>query len=259
MTGNGDQAPLGDESTAITAIAPTGDVVIDAFDEKRNETFSYRVNVQHLRQNSAYFDRLLDPKKFGEGASVAKKLDLLRKSHVNSADVSVNDLPRVQIVDIGRISKVNSIKPLFSDFLKVLHGQDIVSVQSAPGTLPMPIANLANLAVVADRFDALPHTSLYIRRKRILDTIDARTKGKVVKANEERSRQKALIGLLLDHASWLSTSTQSLIIAGSVRWKSNATLDIELPLWWDLPRGIEGNFDGTPSLDSLQAMCENIL
>jgi hypothetical protein len=189
--------------------------------------------------------------KFGEGAKVSKKLKALAKSYTYVSDAPVHELPRVQVVDVGRISRVNSIKSLFGDFLKILHGQDITTGSMSPAGAAIPIANVANIAVVADRFDALPHTATYVRRKRILETIDARNKAKAPKPTEERLRQRLLVGVLLDHPSWLSSASQNLIIAGSVRWKRDAPEDNDLPLWWDQPHGLEGEYrmNENPRLD----------
>lgn len=216
-----------------TAIAPNGDVVLDIHDEGRNQVFSYRVSSQQVKQASPYFVRLLDPSKFGEGQKVAKTLKELRTTYPDTGDAPFKELPRVTIIDIGRISKVNTIQNLVADFLKIIHGIEI-------STPVPPLPNLANLAVVADRFDALPHISAYAQRKKVYNTIDARAKGKVASLSEERLRQKLLVGLLLDHSPWIATYSKRLIIGGSVQWKSDAEEHEELALWWDMPHGLEG-------------------
>jgi hypothetical protein len=232
------EKPLSEEETSarIENITSTGDIVLDVQDETRNQIYSYRVSTAHLKQTSPYFVSLLDPNKFGEGANVAEKLAVLRKSYDDIADAPTEELPRVAISDIGRISRVNTIKNLVFDFLSALHGLEL----STPNP---PISNLANLAVVADRFDALPALSHYVHRKRFLRTIDAKTKGKAATLSEERVRQKLLIGLLLDHPAWVSLYSKRMIIGDSIRWKDDV-LDgedeVEPALWWDIPRGIEG-------------------
>lgn len=218
----------------ITVITPNGDLVLDIHDEGRSQVFSYRVSAEYLKQASPYFVRLLDPSKFGEGALVAEKLRDLRKTYSDIADTPSKELPRVTIVDIGRISKVNTVQNLVADFLKIVHGLEI-------STPVPPLPNLANLAVVADRFDALPHLSAYAHRKKVYSTIDARSKGKLGSLTEERLRQKLLVGLLLDHSPWISTYSKRLIIGGSIQWKPDVEEDDELAFWWDMPHGLEGN------------------
>jgi hypothetical protein len=243
-----------DATADIVVIAPAGHLLLEAIDEKRNHTFTYRIDIDQVRNASAYFEKLLDPKKFGEGATVAKQLVALKEKHGTISNVPVDDLPRVKVSDVGRTSKVSSIKLLIRDFLCVLHGQGIAAGSTSPGTSVVPLANIANLAVVADRFDALPYTTAYIRRKHMLETIDARSKVKATKVPEERWRQRLLVGLLFDHASWVMSASQALIIIGSVRWKQDATTNDDLPLWWDLPQGLEGNFYPRERLHLIQAI-----
>ena len=221
-------------SADITDITAASDLILDVKDETRDQTFSYRVSTIQLKQASPYFASLLDPHKFGEGARVDKELRQLKKKYDDFASVPADQLPRVSISDVGRISRVNSIKPLMSDFLCALHGLEL----STPNP---PIPNLANIAIVADRFDALPFIAHYMRRKRFFQAIDAKTKGKSTSLNEERGRQKIFIGLLLDYPPWVSIYSKRLIIGGSVQWKPDVEEDLEAALWWDLPRGIEGN------------------
>lgn len=219
--------------TDVMVIAAAGELLLEVYDETRNESFVYRTGIEQLRQSSPYFASLLDPHKFGEGTRVAERLKQLKEQYGNVLEAPVEELPRVKVLDVGRISRVNSIKNLFMDFLNVLHGLELST--SAP-----PVGNLANLAVVADRFDALPTLTKFVRCKRFLQTIDAKSKGKTTIVPEERARQKLLIGLLFDHPPWVSIYSKRLIIGGSVRWKVDAEDDIEAAIWWDLPRRIEG-------------------
>lgn len=229
-----------DPAADITVISSTGDLLLEAVDEKRKQTCTYRVDIDRIRKASSYFERLLDPKKFGEGTSVATQLQYLTQSYGHVSDIPVKNLPRVRVSDVGKTSNVSSIVPLMRDFLKVLHGQDIIGPLK-PGALVMPLLNIANLAVVADRFDALPHTAAYIRRKHILEGIDAKvSKSKPSKATEGRLRQRLLVGILFEHPAWTLSASQALIISGSERWKADVSIDEELPLWWDLPQGLEG-------------------
>lgn len=240
-----------DSPPEITAIAPDGDLVLDIHDEGRNQVFPYRVSSEQVKQASPYFVRLLDPSKFGEGQQVAETLKDLRTKYPDIGEAPARELPRVTIVDIGRISKVNTIQNLVADFLRILHGIEI-------STPVPPLPNLANLAVVADRFDALPHFGVYAQRKKVYSTIDARTKGKMASLAEERLRQKLLVGLLLDHSPWVAIYSKRLIIGGSVRWKPNVEEDDELAFWWDMPHGLEGkNFSlkGYKLDDGIETIC----
>jgi hypothetical protein len=218
----------------LTVIASAGDIVLDIH-QNSPDHFQYRVNSAALRQNSRYFEALLSDR-FSEGSRVQTELQTLKLSgkYISVAEVPAHELPVIAISDVGKISKVNTIKNLVADFLRALHGLDLAI--SSP-----PIANLANLAVVADRFDALPHFSKYIARKKYLQTLEAKTKSKAAPGiTEERTRQKLLIGVLFDHAPWVTKYSKSLIMSDSVRWKPQAEEDPAAALWWDIPRGLEG-------------------
>jgi hypothetical protein len=247
-----EESPPSDD---LTVISPTGDLILEVHDDRRDQSFRFRVSTPLLQQASPYFKSLLDPHKFGEGVKFAETLIELEKEGLSVAKAPVAKLPRVRISDVGRISRVNTIKPLVSDFLCALHGLEL-------STASPPVTNLANLAIVADRFDALPALTAYILRKRFLKAIDAKSKRAATVISEEKARQKLLIGLLLDHPAWVSEYSKRLILGGSVRWKLDAVEDTEAALWWDIPLGIEGKYStiGTSGHDrSLESRLQSCL
>lgn len=199
--------------------------------------FQYRVDSKRLQETSAYFARLLDPDKFGEGAAVAEHHVTLRSKYPTLDLVPFEELPTVHIADVGKISPtVKSIQNLMGDFLRALHDQDL-SVKVPP------LANVANLVVVADRFDALVAVRQYFKSRKLMALLDAKgsiaAKGQEKAINtwsEERVRQRLLVGLLLDNATWVWYSSSRLIHRGWVGKEA----DDNAALWWDLPMGIEG-------------------
>jgi len=220
--GSEDEPPL--DVAVITAV---GDLVLEV--SHGGETFLYRVSVASLTKTSSYFKNLLEGD-FDEGIQVQRKLKTLDRNKI--AELPYDALPLVKISDIGRISKVNTIRNLVEDFLNIVHGY----------ALPKPppvsnLANLANLAIVADRFDCLPSLIAADRRLKFIQANEKRTNSGP--DSEERTRQKLLIGILLDHSPWISISSKRLIICGSTCWKVDAVDDPDAALWWDLPRGIE--------------------
>ncbi|KAK4964488.1 hypothetical protein LTR66_012270 [Elasticomyces elasticus] len=215
----------------ITIISEAGDLVVHFrhnFQEWM-EDHAYRVSMDALRNASPYFDKLLHPDKFAEGAAVEARQRTLREAHGSAGNALTAELPSVDILDIGRISKVKSIRPLISDFLRIIHGQN-------PSSGPPPVANLANLAIVADRFGAIPLVSAFVKRKKYMPAIDARTPDKKDKSTpEEKTRQRLLVALLFGHSGWVNKCSLRLIFRG---WVGHEP-DPSAALWWDLPLRVE--------------------
>lgn len=226
-------SPVSDkEDTGIADIASkNGDLVLQI--KHGNATpeatvHSFRVSVSALKAKSKYFERLLESGRFGEGQQIASQHEELLKKFQDLSLVPGEDLPVISIEDIGRISAVKSIRPLLTDFLLILHGQD---TQATP-----PVSNLANLAIVADRFDALDAVKTHIRRKKVIKALDAKTQPKQdAGLAEERVRQRLLVALMLDYPPWVDKYSARLITKGWVGQEA----DLEDPLWWDLPNRIE--------------------
>lgn len=181
-----------------------------------------------LNEASPYFARLLDPDKFGEGSAVAEKHKSLKATYESWDAVPFEELPQIKIEDVGRISAVKTVRNLMADFLTILHGGELNR------TAIPPLANVANLVVVADRFDALPTVRFYFRNHKLMAALDSKVeKGKTM--SEERVRQKLLVGLLLDNASWVWANSARLVMRG---WVGREPVE-NAALWWDLPGSIE--------------------
>ncbi|KAJ4373331.1 hypothetical protein N0V83_003625 [Neocucurbitaria cava] len=220
----------------LLIIAPDGDLVLDVAQDEGSQRFSYRVDSKTLQQNSRYFENMLSDR-FSEGQQLAAALRALKlNGQSNLADVPAHVLPHVSIVNVGRVAlaKASSIHKLMADFLRAMHGFDL----AVPN--PLPVANLANLAVVADRFDAIACLSRYVQRKKFLQVVDAKSKGKGGPTlTEERVRQKLLIGLLFDHAPWVAKYSKHMLIRDSAQWRPGIEVDHTKALWWDIPNGVE--------------------
>lgn len=219
----------------LLLVAPSGDLILDVSQEEGSQQYSYRVDSKILQQNSRYFENLLSDR-FSEGQKLAAALkDLKLAGHASLEDAPIESLPRISIVNAGRIaiSKASSIRNLVADFLRAIHGLDLAV--SNP-----PVANIANLAVVADRFDAADCMARYVQKKKFLQLTEAKSKGRASPVlTEERVRQKLLIGLLLDHPSWVTRYSKYLIIRDSSQWQPDVVEDHTKALWWDIPNGLE--------------------
>lgn len=214
-----------------TVIAASGDLILNVRQRIDSEVFSYRVESRSLCDVSRYFDILLG-ERFEEGARVKAVHESLRAKYTEVGFAPAGELPRVDITDIGSISRVKSIHNITADFLRTLHGIDL----AIPNP---PVPNIANLAIVADRFDALPFFANHVKRKKYLHIIEAKSRGKTSSAlTEERMRQKLLCGILLDYPPWVIRYSKRMIINGSVRWREQSKQ--EDAQWWDLPKGVEG-------------------
>lgn len=221
-----------DKEQGITDIATkNGDLILQIEHNNialKTTVHSFRVATSALKAKSKYFSRLLESGRFGEGLQLASQHEVLLQKFRTLSLVPDAELPTIRIEDLGRISAVKSIRPLLTDFLHILHDQD---TQATP-----PVSNLANLAIVADRFDALEAVRVHVRRKKVIKALDARTQPKQdAGLSEERIRQRLLVGLMLDHPPWVDKYSARLITKGWIGQES----DLEDPLWWDLPNRIE--------------------
>ncbi|KAF2660040.1 hypothetical protein K491DRAFT_675075 [Lophiostoma macrostomum CBS 122681] len=213
-------------------IDPDGDLILEVRQDKESARFAFRVDSSVLQRNSPYFERLLSDH-FREGQEFAATRNALRLAgYSNIAEVPAEALPTIELIDVGRISKVSSIQNLVADFLRAVHSLDLPAHP--------PIANLANLAVVADRFECVPYIARFVQRKRYIQAIDAKTKSRSsTSLPEERVRQKLLIGLLFDHPPWVTKYSKQLILGDSSQWRPGVVVDDTAALWWDLPRNVE--------------------
>lgn len=219
----------------LVVIAASGDLILDIAQDEASTRYAYRVDSQTLQAHSRYFENLLSGR-FSEGQQLSAALQALRLSgYSDIASASPDVLPRIAIVNVGRIaiSKSAAVRNLLADFLRAVHGGEL-------GSASPPVANLANLAVVADRFDAVECLAKYVKRRKYAQVVDARAKGKATPAlTEERIRQKLLVGLLFDHPAWVTRYSKHLIMRDSVQWRPGVEEDHTKALWWDIPQGVE--------------------
>lgn len=261
------------DSTDPVIVSSTGDVilVVQHTDETGNkpalacshiatQCSSFRVDSANLRHASPYFNRLLDQDKFGEGVHMADTHKSLKAIYGNPGAAPSDELPHIKIRDMGRISPVKSIRLLMTDFLAVLHGRELSS--STP-----PLANIANLVIVADRFDSLHVLQGYFKSRKLLHAMECKTQVQSAQdrgtksSPEEKVRQRLLIGLFLDAPSLVLQSSSRLVHRGWVGYHEAAAPVKALPLWWDLPQGIEDElqFRRTAILETLQSVQAHFL
>lgn len=218
------------DDDGVIPVAAHGDIALQIDHETKGSksTCSFRVSTPALKTHSKYFERLLQAGRFGEGTSIEGQQKSLRERYQSMTEVPAAELPVVVVQDLGRISTVKSLSTLCMDFLYILHAKD---TQTFP-----PVANLANLAIVADRFDALEIVKSYVKRKKMIRAIDGKTTPKVDNTlSEEKVRQRLLVAIMLDYPPWIEKYSARLITKGWV----GKEVDLCLALWWDLPRRVE--------------------
>ena len=225
-------------ATEVVDISPGGDLLVNVQGKEGSASYDFRVSSQQLSEASPYFASLLDPDKFKEGANIRDSHRRILQTHTSFNDVPDDALPRIRIEELGCISKVSSVRQIATDFLSVLHNIDVFVKQP-------PVANIANLTIVADRFDALAFFKDYVQHRNLLRAVNARSKLNSGLA-EERTRQMLMIGVMLDYKPWVAPLSKRLIIHGSSQWQAKARDKFSLPLWWNLPHGVEGTKKSIP-------------
>lgn len=230
-----------DVEGSIVQISRTGDIVLHIQAEDRDETVLMRVDGRLLSNLSPYFAQLLSTR-FEEGTVVAARHAQLLQTHASLAEVPSDDLPKVKITDIGSTSRLKSPRQLLVDLMLLLHGRDMASARP-------PLVNLANLVVVADRFLVADVLARTVTMKLLLG------ERRYGAADEETTRQKLMIGLLLRNEAWTLRHSAKLLLDGSVLWPDDDNddgdddddPDLAPPspttppraLWWSLPNSID--------------------
>lgn len=205
----------------------------------QNERIVYRVQLEILKKTSKYFERLLTDTRFSEAKTISTAFEALKSKGIRPSDALVEDLPRISIKEDSDATQVSGRSGVFSDLLRILHGQDTTSKLSMP--------YLAILAVMADRFDCAPTIGRYTRGARRIAW--PQTTGQMTFNTEEVTRMKVLVAWYLEDMGQFGKSTKELIMRGSLRWSGRGDHEQDqVGVWWDLPDGIEGLFSPFSSL-----------
>lgn len=228
----------------IIAIDADGDLLLQIQSKPGEEILYYQISSNILRRASLYFNRLLDPEKFSEGAEFCTKLSNLMDVHSDVAQIPAVDLPVVHISDVGSFPARYPNKGVMTHFFDVLHGTNSFWVTT--GSLPN---HIALLALVADRFDAtkpvLEHMVSQGWTQTVRDAKETKKTSSIVSSHNKEVfwRQRIYAGVLLGIQDWVMNFSRLLIDAGSKRWRllveEGSDIEDDAP-WWNLPRGVEG-------------------
>ena len=231
----------------IRAVDASGDLLLGIDDISAGTLLYYRVSSIVLRAASPYFDALLDPGKFSEGAAFSTRIGHLRAQYCEIASIPAVCLPPIYISEISQYPAASRPNVLMH-FFEILH-----ALTSSVPTAKSLMNHLALLAVVADRFDATQPVLDYMvnqgwtRSGRAKKGTNPSGHQLGTRSRETALRQSLFAGAVLGVPEWVMESSRNLIDEGSDRWNANIDADSssanqeqhDAP-WWYLPYGLEG-------------------
>ena len=228
-------------------IERNGDLVLQLLDRQGTSLSRYRVSSKMLQKHSDYYNALLAPGKFSEGAKVQSELDSLKSRY--SDDLSTVPHEMLPIISFPELEQLEisdkTIKAMDLLLLLVHELDDLADKRSA--------SFLAHLAVLAEQVIATEITKSYVIR--YLSRLGLNTAPHPLwtpKMDEERVRQYVYLGYIYDEPCVFLRMTFSLIEYGcnaEINMESNRTGTAEkiIPPWMSLPYDIEGNETTAPS------------
>lgn len=265
MDGVGPQPPFteGSESTSgnsmlperkteyITNIVANGDLLFEVECGLEHGKVVYRVGMELLRSACRYFAALLDTSRYLEGGTIQEIHNEIRQKGMEPSQAPGELLPRVRIADVGPVTPASSARKVFSDLLRILHGLDVQI--SRPS-----LTYMANLGIAADRFDCLFRVAQHVKKTNMLQMLSGKHPDRAsILIPEERTRQRILVGWLLDQPEWLYSSSKRLVLGGSSLWRDMEVSEgCDRGLWWNLPDGLEGTVSSHIPLPSSRITIE---
>ncbi|KAJ5725266.1 uncharacterized protein N7483_006623 [Penicillium malachiteum] len=228
------EGPINTTSGSNTAkiISPNGDLIIEHTDPSSTTgKIAWQVSVTSLKENSRYFDAMLDPEKFSEGRSLAQQLQALEikaESQPGSSFDSGNEisLPVIQFSENPVVKLCGT--DILGLFMKVLCLESMNDTTNGLFQEALKIENpatIARLIQVADSFsstDRVEHVLRLVKYqygpkgKMSISRFDAA----LVDMKEERIRQIIFISKLLKDHAIFQVMTHTLLILGSRFWNN---------------------------------------
>ena len=191
---------------AIVEICAGGDLVVRIKDEPTGFDQAYRCNRKRLRRFSKFFDALLDPERFGEGAAIERALKELfpSRENLNPYTIDPTTLPVVLVHDLPTLGAATSSMPSIMKFcMSALLGEpsSCYDCGDSRAMLERPLELVAQVVSVAERFSALEIVKAYAHGVWMVQSIP-RSKGSVgTRSRETLLRQKLYSGMLLVSAT----------------------------------------------------------
>ncbi|KAI1205077.1 uncharacterized protein F4807DRAFT_295165 [Annulohypoxylon truncatum] len=206
---------------------------------KKKARLAFRVNLQVLKSQSKYFERLLTDSRFKEAKDISTAFASLKLKNIKPETAEVNELPWIEIRDDDQATQYAHREGALSDLLRILHGKEVATKQ-------ITMSFVTTLAVLADRFDCAPAVSKCLvgglkfkwpvtNRKPLKDEVSVMSRN-----NEDILRQKILVSWLLGQPARLQAATKEIVMNGSCRWSPFAEDDgASDATWWYLQDGLE--------------------
>ncbi|KAJ5649084.1 uncharacterized protein N7484_002807 [Penicillium longicatenatum] len=243
------------ESSAISPIiiSPKGDLILEYVDpSSRKGSAFWQVSLDMLVRKCSYFRALLDLNKFSEGANLAQQLKAIEASTRSKPVLILRDSPGQVILPVIGIT-ANSTTSLYGAdvlglFLKIicLESMDESVRNIFINALKLePPSVVAGLVQVADSFNAPDVLESVLRSvgyqygKKGRSSLCSFSTA-LLKINEDRLRQIALISKVLKDYDVTRVMTHTLILLGSKYWHNGPHLPKhDFLLWQYLPDQIE--------------------
>ena len=217
---------------------------------KARVRLAFRADLDVLRRQSKYFEKLLGDVHFKEAKDIADAFTALSLKNVRPRDADAKDLPWISIQDDDEATSYAYRDMVFADLLRILHGQDAKTAQAQ-----ITMSFVTTLAVLADRFDCANAVSKYVttglkfkwpvtnrgKLSNIKDDGGAGGFSGMSRASENVLRQKILVSWLLNQPGKFQAATRELIMNGSCQWSSFGEQEDESTsaTWWYLQDGLE--------------------
>ncbi|KAG8528906.1 uncharacterized protein KY384_006595 [Bacidia gigantensis] len=244
--GQSDYSKNGEARNATDETPSARDILVCIQDERLAFKKRYPCSRSLLRQNSKYFDRLLDPDKFEEGRRIEQEL---HERAAGNGLAHEKPLPTITVSDLPllfeRPSRANEsdLAEILTLFLRMLHGVQVSWPFSGIKEF-RSLEFLARLAIIADFFSAPDILHGFVRK--VHNNERAAYNGLFGMKNkvpETVVRQQLLIGILLSFSPWIWSGSNYLICKGSGHWSQSSQEDTRSDdgqvAWNMLPNGIE--------------------
>ena len=251
LPGVNDQNPIAKGSQIQpTIIIETGDLLVEYADVSSSD-YCWKVTSKDLVHHSRYFQVLLDPDKFAEGAKLKAQREALNEDDsrfLNSSENKLDlSLPRIRI-PVNPVTTLCGAESI-ETFLKVLCQGSMTTDTRSQFLNALRVESpslVARVIQIADSFNSLNVVSSILweieysfgKRDKLplrrLDPVFFRMK-------EQRIRQNIVIAKAMNEYSIGQSMTHTLLITGSKLWLNRPEPPSKDHLQWQyLPDGIEG-------------------